>query len=596
MRRELLERLLLGRERVPGVLFDVRDVQRDVDELPDVLHDVVAAVPVRLDVRDDVPCGLLPVCQVQVLVVLEQLRQLQRHCVELHGVLGRPRADHLVQDVQRVVLDRVHVCEQCVQPVPERLLRVVVHCVLLRCWRDVQRRHQRDGCVHLLDRLQRHQVHDVRERLLLERIAVQHMQHWPVRSAERRVRQRLPERVLRERRFVRGVRLVVRDVPERLVLLVLHHRQQPGVPLQRRVCFDVPVGHVRVEQQHVPCVLQHVRDMLWVVEHVPELQHDGWPALRLEQQHVRDDVPCGPVCERDVLHLVPERDVREVLHCVQLRDRRDVQLWVHRRRLVHVRHGLHSGVDWRCVQHVRERLLPERLDVRCVRFRLQCLQQRGHLHGVHVSASAAAVGLVVRLELLERLLLGRERVPEVLFDVRDVQRRERVPDVLVVVVDAVLQQRQLREPVPRRHLPERNDVQCLLERVRDVRVERDGVHVVPFGPAAEHCGEDVRGDVPDGLLVDGQRVRPVPERLLRRRVHRVLVRRRRDVRRWHHRHGRVQLQQRVLADGGVDELVRQLPASVLPERVVVPQLPERLQRVLGRVDVLLVREPAPASS
>ena len=169
-----------------------------------------------------------------------------------------------------------------------------------------------------------------------------------------------------------------------------HQRQRLRVPLQRRVCFDVPVGHVCVEQQHVPGVLQHVRDVLWVVEHVPELQHDGWPALRLEQQHVRDDVPCGPVCERDVLHLVPERDVREVLHCVQLRDRRDVQLWVHRRRLVHVRHGLHSGVVWRCVQHVRERLLPERHDVRCVLQRLRDVRERDDVHGLQQRPPSSA--------------------------------------------------------------------------------------------------------------------------------------------------------------------------------------------------------------
>ena len=104
----------------------------------------------------------------------------------------------------------------------------------------------------------------------------------------------------------------------------------------------------------------------------------------------------------------------------------------------------------------------------------------------------------------------------------------------------------------------------------------------------------MRGVVPERLLRDGRGVQPVPERLLRRWLHGLLVRCWWYVQRWDQRDGRVHLQQWVCASGRVRELVRHVPVPVLPVWVVVPELPERLQRVLERCDMQSVCEPAAA--
>jgi len=128
---------------------------------------------------------------------------------------------------------------------------------------------------------------------------------------------------------------------------------------------------------------------------------------------------------------------------------------------------------------VRERLLPERHELRGVPGRVRELQQLGDVLCVHCSSSGAAWLDGVPGELRCRLLLGRDRVPDVRLDVRDVQRGglERVHQLLVGVCDASAERRDLRGLVSFWHVRVvERCVHVVRQLVRVVRDVFDAVH------------------------------------------------------------------------------------------------------------------------
>ena len=291
-------------------------------------------------------------------------------------------------------------------------------------------------------------------------------------------------------------------------------------------------------------------------------------------------MPFAALSQRDVLHVVRERDVRDVLHCVQLRPWRDVQRRVHWDWLLHVQDWVHAGDGGRRVQHVRERLLPERLELHGLPERLHDVREHDDVHRLQQRAASPAWWDVVRLELPERLLLERNCVRGVRQHVRDVQQRDRVPDVLFDVVDAVPERDELRVDVPERDVPVWDVVPGVQQQLQDVLWDVDDVHVVRERPGSEHADEHVRRDVPDGLHVCEQRLQPVPERLLWVVVHRMLVRCWRDVQRWDQRDRGVHLLDRLhwhQVHNVLDELLRQ--------RFAVRCVPKQLHHVLELVSV-----------
>ena len=293
-------------------------------------------------------------------------------------------------------------------------------------------------------------------------------------------------------------------------------------------------------------------------------------------------MPFAALSQRDVLHVVRERDVRDVLHCVQLRPWRDVQRRVHWDWLLHVQDWVHAGDGGRRVHHVRERLLPERLELHGLPERLHDVREHDDVHRLQQRAASPAWWDVVRLELPERLLLERDSMLGVRQHVRDVQQRDRVPDVLFDVVDAVPERDELRVDVPERDVPVWDVVPGVQQQLQDVLWDVDDVHVVPERPGSEHADRHVRRDVPDRLHVCEQRLQPVPERLLRVVVHRVQLRpERRFVQRRNHWDRLLHVRDGLLAGhgwGGV-QLVQQL---VLPERDDVRCVPVQLHDVRGR--------------
>ena len=292
------------------------------------------------------------------------------------------------------------------------------------------------------------------------------------------VRVDVPDGLLLERNVLPGVLVDVRGLQRlwRVCLHLLQRRWEPAVPVERRVrelvsVWDVPVW------QHVPVLLEQLRHVLWIVYVVHVLL--VWSSACAEQRHVRVDVPVRDVCERDVLHAVPFGDVRRLLHRVLVRDRRVLQLWVHWRRLVHLCDWVHAGECWVCVQHVRERVLPERDAVPVVRERLRDVQQLFVVLCLLWVSAGAARGRVLRLWLRERLLLERDQLCCLLVDVRDLHIGGVLQQLQLDVGDAVLQQRRVRERLPERDISQRQHVPCVRQQLRHVQRDVDGVHVVP---------------------------------------------------------------------------------------------------------------------
>jgi len=232
-------------------------------------------------------------------------------------------------------------------------------------------------------------------------------------------------------------------------------------------------------------------------------------------------LPVPSFSERDVLHVVRERDVRDELRRVQLRDRRVVQRRLHRDRLLHVLDWVYAGDGGRCVQHVRERVLPERDGVHCLPDWLCGVRELDDVHDVHQRPSASAWWDVVRVRVPERVLLDRQRVRCVREHVRDVQQCDGVPDVLVDGRDAVPERDELRVDVPERDVSVWDVVPGVQQQLQDVLWDVDDVHVVPERPGAEHADERVRCVVPDWVHCRQRRLQPVPERLLRVVLHRL---------------------------------------------------------------------------
>jgi len=158
----------------------------------------------------------------------------------------------------------------------------------------VQRRHQRDGLLHVRDGVladhcrlcvQLVQLVVLPERddvpclpLQLHDLRQQH-DVQPVRwdaccSARRRlVRERLPDRLLLERRVVPCVRLDVRDVQRRRVerVSVVQERFVGAVPERDDVRRDVPDGDVPEREQRVHCVQHQLCDVQRERVDVPDL-------------------------------------------------------------------------------------------------------------------------------------------------------------------------------------------------------------------------------------------------------------------------------------------------------------------------------------
>ena len=212
-----------------------------------------------------------------------------------------------------------------------------------------------------------------------------------------------------------------------------------------------PSGHVPVWD--VVCgVQQQLQDVLVVVERV-HLVRD-WPPLRRVDGGVLQRVPDRQVRERHDVQPVRPEPVRRELLGVLVRHRRCVRPGHHRHWSVHVRVWLLPGVVGRFVRHVRERLLPERNELRGVPGRVHELQQRCDVLGVHGPSACAARRDGVPRELRRGLLLGRDGVPDVRLDVRDVHEHgvERLQQLLVDVCDAAAERHELRGGVPVGHV------------------------------------------------------------------------------------------------------------------------------------------------
>ena len=224
VRLGLPQRLLLERCQLCGLPADVRDVcdRHDVRELHAGLGDAAAE---RHELRGDVPRGDVPERQ-QLPCVQQQLPDVHGGVDDVHVVPRGPGAEHADQHVRRQLPDGLCGCCGCLQPVRDGLLWCDVPAMQLRHWRRVRPRHQRDGRVHVPDRLLPVDggcaVQHVPERLLLEwhelhRLLRQlHVVHvhddmhavpqWLCCAAQRLLFERLPVGLLFERCRVRGLR------------------------------------------------------------------------------------------------------------------------------------------------------------------------------------------------------------------------------------------------------------------------------------------------------------------------------------------------------------------------------------------------------
>ena len=381
MRDGLPERLLLDWVGLRCVQQHVCDVQQRVC-LPDVPFDWDDAV-VWIHVCFVVPERHVPVWDA-VPDLQQQLCDVQRDVDDVQDVPVWAVPEHADEHVRCVVPDRVQRDQLRLQPVPERLLWVVVHCLQLRDRRHLQRRDQRDGCVHVCDGLHAGDcwccVQQLWQRVLPERVDVRGLrcqlhdvqQHDDVLAVRERSRGAawehvvcvdVPDGLLLERSDLPCVRLVVLDVLRVWIERVQHVqlRVVAQVPERFDVREQLPVWDVCQREQRVPAVQRDVCDVRDDFDHVRDVPEQRVP-LPCERD-VREPVSVWLVSEHDgepcVLHVLPERDVRCFVHQVLLRDWRCLQLWVQRRWNVHVPDRVYAGDVWGCVQHVREWVLPE---------------------------------------------------------------------------------------------------------------------------------------------------------------------------------------------------------------------------------------------